>query len=121
MDGNKKTYPKGIYSSYKGKGPDFVVTKLKLDCEKAMQELAACDQPYLYLDVLTRSEPDKFGVVHNVVVSDYMMDFQRQNAVKGFEQARQAFEKPEAQAEEDDLPLPPTFGTSNEDSDDIPF
>tara|TARA_A200000159_G_scaffold62614_1_gene57944 strand:+ start:1240 stop:1602 length:363 start_codon:yes stop_codon:yes gene_type:complete len=120
VDGSKKTYPKGIYSSYKGKGPDFVVTTLKIDCKRAMEELVACDQPYLYLQVLTRSAPDKYDVIHNVVVNDYMMDYQRQNAMKGLQQAKQVLEQPKPSAEEDDLPLP-TFGTSNEDEDDIPF
>lgn len=120
MDGNKKTYPKGIYSSYKGKGPEFVVTSLKIDCQKVREELDSCDQPYLHLQVHTRSSPDKFDVVHNVVVNDYMMDYQRQNAMKGFQQAKQVLEQPKKAADEDDLPLP-TFGTSNEDTDDIPF
>lgn len=120
MDGKKKTYPKGFYSSYKGIGPDYVVTKIKVDCQKAMQELATCDQPYLHLDVVTRLVPDKYDVIHNVVVNDYMMDYQRQNAMKGLQQAKQVLEQPKPSAEEDDLPLP-TFGTSNEDEDDIPF
>ena len=44
-----------------------------------------------------------------------------QNALKGFEQARQVLEKPAAQEDDDDLPLPQTYGTTNEDEDDIPF
>lgn len=121
MDGNKKTYPKGIYSSYKGKGPDFVVTTLKIDCKRAMEELVACDQPFLHLQVLTRSAPDKYDVIHNVVVNEYMMDYQRQKAMKGFEEAKQVLEKPKPAADEDDLPLP-TFGQKDDfEEDDIPF
>lgn len=88
MNKKKYSYPKGIYANRFEHTPDFVFAEIKMDREKAIAELQACDQPYLYLQVLRSFEPDEKGNHAFIAVHDYMMDRQREKAIKGIQQAK---------------------------------
>lgn len=120
MDGNKKTYPKGIYANRYDNMPDFVRTNIKIDNRKAIEWLQTQPQPYTHLQVLESKVPDEYGNTVYLCIDEYKMYGDKKKAKEGMAQAKQALEQPRKAVEEDDLPLP-TFGTSNEDTDDIPF
>lgn len=109
MTDKKYTYPKGIYANRYADTPSFVFAEIKMDRDKAIAELQACDQPYLYLQVLRSREPDDKGNVAFVSVNDYKMERQRQRAVSGIAQAKATLQKPsQPQAQEfpeDDIPF----------------
>lgn len=120
MDGNKKTYPKGIYANRYPETPKFVRSNLKIDNAKAIAFLQANPNPYTFLQILESRTPDDYGNLDYICVDDYATEKELRKAKEGLAQAKQVMEQPSKPVEEDDLPLP-TFGTSNEDSDDIPF
>ena len=107
----KKKYPPGIYGSRYANQPDFVLANVKIDRDKAIEALMACDQPFYFIQVL-RGEADEYGNCAYTVIDDYQMDKQRKNREEGLATAKAVVEsKPKPRIEtieeipEDDIPF----------------
>jgi hypothetical protein len=120
VERKKKSYPKGIYANRYENTPNFVRTNIKIDNRKAIEWLQTQPQPYTHLQVLESNAPDEYGNTVYMCIDEYKMYGDKKKAKEGMAQAKQALNQPLKAVEEDDLPLP-SFGTNNEDTDDIPF
>lgn len=108
---DKKKYPPGMYGSRYLNQPDFVLANVKIDRDKAIEELMACDQPFYYIQIL-RGEPDKYDNCAYSVIDDYQMDKQRKDRQEGIAKAKAVVES---------KPKPPTETIEEIPEDDIPF
>ncbi len=107
-----KKYPPGMYGSRYADQPDFVLANVKIDRNKAIEELMACDLPFYYIQVLRGNEPDKYGNLAYSVIDDYRMEKQRKDRQEGMAKAKAVVESKPKPAPEPIEEIP---------ADDIPF